>query len=64
MNKAELKKQIKANNLKEKRARSKMHAEEEAGNDLIKNDETLMAIYPKIKAMPDHLKKIVDTQKN
>jgi len=61
MNKAEVKKQIKANKLKEKNARIIMHAEEEARNDIVKNDETLMAIYPQIKALPDHLKKIVDT---
>lgn len=39
--------------MQEQKTREKMFVEEEAANEMIRNDETLMAIYPKIKAVPD-----------
>lgn len=41
-----------------------MHAEEEAANDVIRNDEYLMSMYPKIKAIPDYLKKKIEIKEN
>jgi hypothetical protein len=63
-NKRNLKQQIKTRTIREKKTRDKMVAEEEAANDLIRNDDTLMAIYPKIKAVPEYLRKQNETKAN
>lgn len=63
-NKRNLKQQIKTRTLREKKTRDKMVAEEEAANNLIRNDDTLMAIYPKIKAVPEYLRKQNETKAN